>query len=597
LRIRAKSIIAILLVFALLTLAACSGGNEPGDSVSELVDSVSFDSESESLTFMIPDGLPSAYSFCIEVAGRVKMGDGAMSVHLFEEETETGAWEAGKTYGYEFAQDSLLSLTMLVGAFRKDDPEGARELLHNTEINIDENGNITSSLPGESDSSEPPDPATALSSEATMETPPTANPDLAAVFEQISTEPQALTVGCEKTDNSSGSLALQSKDELLNMISDALTQTAFEQLTFPSQPPYVNYVRVALDEDEIIWELIFLEEYSEGASGAAPATFLSLMKQGYPEPVFFSLDREVFDSIYGVVYENVYMPEPPKEEFVKPLQELVEAYKNGTVVNNDLEPRFGDYPVGEPFPVIETVDDFVVEPGNDMVRYYVIIPIGDGSEWEMVVGISHMFPQAHLPQIAEWTVNTASFRHIGTVLSQIPNPSSAVTIEREYPVDADGAEISYMPTINAFFTKYYNTFVTLDPQDFGGVIESNENTGIMENMLRYYVAKYRADNTWLVDFSFEITVEDVQETEDGFDIQLYCTAKLADKDGNESGERLDYAVKLSEGGENIIVTDIRTTGEGPTFYNHFLNLLGQDYSDIESRTDEIIMAEFIEGVS
>jgi hypothetical protein len=113
-------------------------------SVGKLVDSVAFDKEKAVFSFTIPDDLPTVYSFDILVAGRIKMGDGGMSAHFFEEETESGAWEPGKTYSQEFEQDSLLSLSMLVGAVSKEEPIATTsKLLYGTEISIDENGDIS----------------------------------------------------------------------------------------------------------------------------------------------------------------------------------------------------------------------------------------------------------------------------------------------------------------------------------------------------------------------------------------------------------------------------------------------------------------------
>jgi hypothetical protein len=260
------------------------------------------------------------------------------------------------------------------------------------------------------ETSSQPDPAMPNPSENTA-LPSTTNPDLAEVFDKLKNQPETLSVGCDITDNAGGSLVLSDGERLMRKISEAVSQHTFEELSLDSQPPYSRYVRVSGPDNG--WTLTFLEQHDYEDPSASENVFLSLMKDGYPEPSFFFLDRAVFDELYTEAKNMVYMPEPQKAEFIEPLQALIEDYKHGAIVNNELEPRFGDFPAGEPVPVIETVDDFDVERGNDMVNYHVVIPIGDGSKWEMVVGMNYMYPQAHLPQVPEWAATYVSFRPVG----------------------------------------------------------------------------------------------------------------------------------------------------------------------------------------
>ncbi len=136
----------------------------------------------------------------------------------------------------------------------------------------------------------------------------TTNPDLAEALGLLDTEPQTLVLGCDKSENSGGSLVVQSKDDLLALISETLSQINFEQLTLEQQPPYSRYLRVSYEEDYNDWRLTLLEEHDDFQ--ATPPTYLSLFKWGYPEPVFFPLSREVFDALYASVNENAAMPEP-----------------------------------------------------------------------------------------------------------------------------------------------------------------------------------------------------------------------------------------------------------------------------------------------
>ncbi len=251
-----------------------------------------------------------------------------------------------------------------------------------------------------------PESVSVSSSEKTIQ-----NSDLAAVIASIKTEPEKLTAGCDKTENSSGSLTLQAEDEIIIKTSDLLARSSLEELTLASQPPYSSYVIIATEQNKDGWTLTILEESDDINSVASPATFLSLMKQSYAEPVFFSLDRVVFDEIYGMANDMVYMPDPPKEDFIEPLQSLLKAYQHGTIKNNELQPSYEEYPIGEAYPVIQTIDDFEVRTGNDMASYYVIIPLKNGSKWKMVVGMTSMYPPitSDAPQQLSWNAVSASF--------------------------------------------------------------------------------------------------------------------------------------------------------------------------------------------
>ncbi len=111
----------------------------PEDLVKDFADSVKFDNEKNILSFTIPKGLPSEYSFYLWVGGRIKMGDGGMSVHPFGAESENNSWEAGKTYSHEFEKDMFLSASIVFGLQISGSPKALREI----GINIDENGNIS----------------------------------------------------------------------------------------------------------------------------------------------------------------------------------------------------------------------------------------------------------------------------------------------------------------------------------------------------------------------------------------------------------------------------------------------------------------------
>lgn len=108
------------------------------DFVQKLVDSVAFDSQTGNLSFTIPNEISDEYTIYIRVSGRIKMGDGSMSFHAFEEESENNSWKLGKTYTYEIGKDALLEGIIDVGLIQNDN----KELRCNKLVAIDENGTV-----------------------------------------------------------------------------------------------------------------------------------------------------------------------------------------------------------------------------------------------------------------------------------------------------------------------------------------------------------------------------------------------------------------------------------------------------------------------
>lgn len=140
-----KNLVAIVIAAAILAAALCAGGCGPGaaalepeKAVQALADSVAFDNETGALSFAIPKGLPPEYSYYIHASGRIKMGDGGMSFHIFEQESESNSWAPGKTYSHKLEKDSLLEAWIIVGLLENGNPE----ILFEKQVDIDENGNI-----------------------------------------------------------------------------------------------------------------------------------------------------------------------------------------------------------------------------------------------------------------------------------------------------------------------------------------------------------------------------------------------------------------------------------------------------------------------
>ena len=107
--------------------------------VQQLANTFTYDSQSGMLQFIIPEQLPEQYKLYIHVSGRLKMADGAMSFHAFEEESENYLWELGKTYTYEVGENALLDGLVVIGLIE----DNSSELQYETSVEIDENGNIT----------------------------------------------------------------------------------------------------------------------------------------------------------------------------------------------------------------------------------------------------------------------------------------------------------------------------------------------------------------------------------------------------------------------------------------------------------------------
>jgi len=107
--------------------------------VQQLANTFTYDSQSGMLQFIIPEQLPEQYKLYIHVSGRLKMADGAMSFHAFEEESENYLWELGKTYTYEIGENALLNGLVVIGLIEGN----SSELQYETSVEIDENGNIT----------------------------------------------------------------------------------------------------------------------------------------------------------------------------------------------------------------------------------------------------------------------------------------------------------------------------------------------------------------------------------------------------------------------------------------------------------------------
>ena len=64
-----------------------------------------------------------------------------------------------------------------------------------------------------------------------------------------------------------------------------------------------------------------------------------------------------------------------KVEILAAIQEKIAQYQAGQVVNDPLEPRFEPFPEGEAYPIVDSVEDFFLEEGNEMFGATAILPL------------------------------------------------------------------------------------------------------------------------------------------------------------------------------------------------------------------------------
>lgn len=81
--------------------------------------------------------------------------------------------------------------------------------------------------------------------------------------------------------------------------------------------------------------------------------------------------EESVNQIVEVINEYDFTEED-KEEILNALQAVIEKYKNGEIVNDELEPRFNDFPPSCEYPEINSADDFEIYlSAGDMYLCYV----------------------------------------------------------------------------------------------------------------------------------------------------------------------------------------------------------------------------------
>ncbi|MGE5327882.1 MAG: hypothetical protein ACM3KR_00035 [Deltaproteobacteria bacterium] len=87
--------------------------------------SVNYDPSKNLLSFTIPNKIPEGYRFYLHVSGRIFMGNksNGMSFHAFDKESQSNAWEKGKTYTYSLKSESLDECLLVFGLIDKNNHE------------------------------------------------------------------------------------------------------------------------------------------------------------------------------------------------------------------------------------------------------------------------------------------------------------------------------------------------------------------------------------------------------------------------------------------------------------------------------------------
>ncbi|MFA9380786.1 MAG: hypothetical protein ACERKO_06960, partial [Acetanaerobacterium sp.] len=154
-------------------------------------------------------------------------------------------------------------------------------------------------------------------------------------------------------------------------------------------------------------------------------------------------------------------------------------------------------------------------------------------------------------------------------LQVIENPSDFAPMPEEIPTDDE-----QMIPIYKFFYRYYNTFVTLETQDFSDIMLDNDNTQIMREMLRYMAARGRIEKALISDFSF--TLDEIKQTSSAekTTVKLRCLQHFHYAGSDTlSGEGLRFTVELTQTQNGWRISYVVVDENGPDFYDGFCNLI------------------------
>lgn len=112
------------------------------DNVNSFIDSISYDTKTQTLSFVVPKEIPEGYKWFVHITGHEQFSEGPGVFHLFEDESYNYTWEAGKKYEYTFKENPLIGCSFEVGILNRDISDDIKDDMI---VTIKQNGTITKS--------------------------------------------------------------------------------------------------------------------------------------------------------------------------------------------------------------------------------------------------------------------------------------------------------------------------------------------------------------------------------------------------------------------------------------------------------------------
>jgi hypothetical protein len=110
------------------------------EGVNSLISSINYDTKTQTLSFIIPKGIPEGYKWFVHISGHGQYPQGPGVFNLFEDETYNYTWEPGKKYEYTFKENPLINCSIEVGMINKSI---SNDIIDNMIVNINKDGDIT----------------------------------------------------------------------------------------------------------------------------------------------------------------------------------------------------------------------------------------------------------------------------------------------------------------------------------------------------------------------------------------------------------------------------------------------------------------------
>ncbi|WP_077394855.1 M56 family metallopeptidase [Clostridium saccharobutylicum] len=107
--------------------------------VNNFANSISYDKDTKTMKFTVPETIPDGYKWYVHIAGHETIdGVGPGVFHAFEDESYNYKWENGKTYSYQFNENPLISCTFMVGLIK----ENSHDIKDALNVTVDSEGKV-----------------------------------------------------------------------------------------------------------------------------------------------------------------------------------------------------------------------------------------------------------------------------------------------------------------------------------------------------------------------------------------------------------------------------------------------------------------------